>query len=194
MTNDSARGGLSPINIRIYSTRSSTKNPHQCGFFWIEIRSLAFGRIKPTLLNHPKHIAHILNHNPGDVGDGVDVVFGVVGEAGAGHEVEVFEDGVEAFADAVVEFAQWSVVVDEQDGVFGGELGHWGEAAGRLLSCHGVNPKKRRIATGLLRNKVVAAVRGFADRRIYTKTRQTRRSPTHNRHITRCSWSRLHHA
>ena len=97
-----------------------------------EIYSLSLRHIKPTLLNHPKNIAHILNHNPGDVGDGVDVVFGVVGEAGAGHEVEVFEDGVEAFAEAVVEFAQRGVVVDEQDGVFGGELGHWGEAAGRV--------------------------------------------------------------
>jgi hypothetical protein len=27
-------------------------------------------------------------------------------------------------------------------------------------------------------------MRGFADRRINTKTRQTRRSPTHNRHET----------
>jgi hypothetical protein len=70
-----------------------------------ENRSLLFCCIKPTLLNHPKNIAHILDHDPGDVGDGVDVVFGVVGEAGAGHEVEVLEDGAEAFADAVVEFA-----------------------------------------------------------------------------------------
>jgi hypothetical protein len=31
-----------------------------------------------------------------------------------------------------VEFAQRGVVVDEQDGVFGGELGHWGETAGRV--------------------------------------------------------------
>jgi len=113
-----------------------TKTRINAGFFWIEIRSLVFGDIKPTLLNHPKHIAHILNQNPGDVGDGVDVVFCVIREASAGHEVEVFEDGVEAFADAVVEFAQWSVVVDEQDGVFGGELGHWGEAAGRSICGH----------------------------------------------------------
>jgi len=92
--------------------------------------------IKPTLLNHPKHIAHILDQDPGDVGDGVDVVFGVVGEAGAGHEVEVLEDGAEALADAVVEFAQWGVAVDEQDGVVGGELGHGGEAARRVVHFH----------------------------------------------------------
>jgi len=106
--------------------------------------ALLLGHIKPTLLNHPKHITYILDHDSGDVGDGVDVVFGVVGEAGAGHEVEVFEDGVETFADAVVEFAQWGVAVDEQDGVVGGELGHWGEAAGRGLGCHGVNPHKKK--------------------------------------------------
>ncbi len=62
---------------------------------------------------------HISDQDQGDVGDGVNVVLGVVGEAGAGHEVEVFEDGVEAFADAVVEFADGGVAVDEQDGVVG---------------------------------------------------------------------------
>ena len=62
-------------------------------------------RIKPTLLNHPKYITDIPEQDQGDVGDGVDVVFGVVRQAGAGHEVEVFDDGVEAFADAVVQFA-----------------------------------------------------------------------------------------
>jgi hypothetical protein len=98
-----------------------------------------FRFIKPALLNHPKHIAYILDHDPGDVGDGVDVVLGIVRQAGAGHEVQVFEDGAEAFADAVVEFLEWGVAVDEQDGVVGGELGHGGEAARRLLIAHG-NP------------------------------------------------------
>lgn len=79
---------------------------------------------------------HIPDQDPGDVGDGVDVVFGVVGEGGAAHEVEVFEDGVEAFADAVVEFADGGVVVDEEDGVVGGELGHGSEAAGRIVRSH----------------------------------------------------------
>ena len=70
------------------------KNPQQCGFFTTEIGSLPLGRIEPTLLNHPKHIAYVLDHDPGDVGDSVDVVLGVVGKAGASHEVQVFEDGV----------------------------------------------------------------------------------------------------
>ena len=112
------------------------KKPQECGFLWLRAESRSFGGIKPTLLNHPKHIAHILDHDPGDVGDGVDVVFGVVGEAGAGHEVQVFEDGAEAFADAVVEFADWCVAVDEENGVFGGELGHGGEAARRVVRWH----------------------------------------------------------
>ena len=47
--------------------------------------------------------------------------------------LQVLEDGAEAFADAVVEFAEWGVAVDEQDGVVGGELGHGGEAAGRIV-------------------------------------------------------------
>jgi len=80
--------------------------------FTIGIWSLRLGCIKPSLLNHPKHITHILDHDPGDVADGVDVIFGVVGEAGAGHKVEVFEDSAEAFADAVVEFAERGVAVD----------------------------------------------------------------------------------
>lgn len=61
--------------------------------------------LKPSLLNHPKHITHILHHDPGDVGHSVDVVFGVVGQAGTGDEVEVFEDCVEAFGEAGVEVA-----------------------------------------------------------------------------------------
>ncbi|CAI8929534.1 hypothetical protein EMIT0194MI4_40548 [Pseudomonas sp. IT-194MI4] len=81
-------------------------------------------------------------------------MFGIVGEAGAGHEVEVFEDGVEAFAEATVEFAYRSVGVDEEDGVVGGEVGHWAVVAERVLRRHGVNPNKSRIATVLLRNKM----------------------------------------
>ena len=51
-------------------------------------------RVETSLFDYPKHITHVLHHDPGDVGDGVDVMFGVVGEAGSGDEVEVFEDGV----------------------------------------------------------------------------------------------------
>jgi len=35
-----------------------------------------------------------------------------------------------------VEFADWCVAVDEEDGVVGGELGHGGEAARRVVRCH----------------------------------------------------------
>ena len=41
-----------------------------------------------------------------------------------------------------MEFLEWGVAVDEQDGVVGGELGHGGEAAGRVLGCHGFSPRK----------------------------------------------------
>jgi hypothetical protein len=92
--------------------------------------SLFFGRPESPLLNHPKHIPHVLKQYPRDIGDGVDVVFGVVGEAGAGHEIEVLEDGVEAFGGEVVKFAEGGLVVDEEDGVAGGDLGHGDEAAG----------------------------------------------------------------
>ncbi len=39
----------------------------------------------------------------GDVGDGVDVAFCVVGQAGAGHQGQVVEYGMQAFADAGVQ-------------------------------------------------------------------------------------------
>lgn len=92
--------------------------------------------VETPLFNHPKHITHVLHHDPGDVGHGIDVMFGVVGEAGAGDEVEVFEDGVEAFGDAGVEFAQWGVGVDEEDGVVGGGVGHVGVVVERFFDRH----------------------------------------------------------
>lgn len=147
-------------------------------------------RVETSLLDYPKHITHILHQDPGDVGDRVDVVFSVVGEAGAGDEVKVFEDGVEAFGEAGVEFAQWDIGVDQEDRVVGGGVGHVRVVVERCLRRHGVNPWQRRIATIVLRNKRVAAMRGFADRRINTMTRQTRRSPTHNRHKTWTAGSR----
>jgi hypothetical protein len=93
---------------------------------------LLSGRIKSSLLNYPKHITHILHHDSGDVSHGIDVVFSIVGKAGAGDEVEVFEDGVEAFGEAGVEFAQWGVGVDEEDRVVGGWVGHMGVVVERL--------------------------------------------------------------
>lgn len=64
-----------------------------------------FRSIQSPLLNHPKNITHILHHDPGDVGHGVYVMLGMIGEADAGDEVEVLEDGVEAFGGAGVEVA-----------------------------------------------------------------------------------------
>lgn len=90
----------------------------------------------PLVAQSPKHIPHILHHDPGDVGDGVDVVFGVVGEADAGHEVEVFEDGVEAFGCAGVEVAQGRVGVDQKDGVVGGRVGHVRVVVERFFDRH----------------------------------------------------------
>ena len=81
------------------------KNPHCCGFLLPVNRLLRFRLIKAALFNHSKHIVCILDQDPGNVGNSVDVVLDVVGQAGAGHQVQVFEDGTEAFADAVVEFA-----------------------------------------------------------------------------------------
>lgn len=97
--------GSQDKKIENHRLRTGNKNPQKCGFFTAEIWSLPLWHIKPTLFNHPKHIGDVLHHNPRNVGNGVDVVLGVVGQAGAGHQVEVLEDGVEAFADAVVEFA-----------------------------------------------------------------------------------------
>lgn len=81
-----------------------------------------------------------MHHDPGDIGDGVDVVLGVVGEAGAGDEVEVFEDCVETFGEAGVEFADRGVGVDQEDGVVGGGVGHVGVVVKRFLCGHGDNP------------------------------------------------------
>lgn len=80
---------------------------------------------QPPLLNHTKHVSHVLHHDSGDGGDCVDVMFGVVGEADAGHEVEIFENSVQALTDAGVKIAQCGIGVDEQDRVVGGGVGHW---------------------------------------------------------------------
>lgn len=85
--------------------------------------------IEPTLLNNTKHITHILHQDPGDGVYGVDVLFGVVGEVDAGHEVEIFEDRIQTLADAGVEVTQWRVGINEQDGMVSGGVGHWGVIA-----------------------------------------------------------------
>ena len=88
------------------------------------------------LLNHPKHITHILNQDPGDRGDGIDVLFGVIGEVDAGHEVQIFEDCIQALADAGVEVTQWRVGIYEQDGLLSGGMGHIRVIAERLIHRH----------------------------------------------------------
>jgi len=44
-----------------------------------------------------EHLMHILHHDSGYVGDYVYIVFGVVGEASAGHKIKVFGNHVMAF-------------------------------------------------------------------------------------------------
>ncbi len=51
---------------------------------------------------------------------------------------QVIERGVQAFAGASVEFGEWGLGVDQQDGMGGGGLGERGEAAGWLIRCHKV--------------------------------------------------------
>lgn len=57
-------------------------------FYCPENWLLSFRCIKSTLFNYPKHISNVLDHDPGNVSDGVDVVLGVVRQADAGHEVQ----------------------------------------------------------------------------------------------------------
>jgi len=104
--------------------------------FFQAVNILLNRQIKTPLLNHPKHITHVLHHDPGDVGHSVDVMFGVIGEAGAGDEVKVFEDGVEAFGEAGVEFTQWGIGVDEKYGIIGGGVGHFCVVVERLVRRH----------------------------------------------------------
>ncbi len=61
---------------------------------------------KSALFDHSENIRHVLDHDTGDIGDGIDVVLGRVAQGGAGHEGQVVEGGVQAFAGAGVEFGQ----------------------------------------------------------------------------------------
>ena len=180
--------------MRVELSFAKTRKPAEAGFLTTYSPSSHSRRIKAALFNHRKHIRHILDHDPGGIGDGVDIVLGIVRYVGAGHQVQVGECGVEAFAGAGVQLAERRVAVDQQYRIVGCGLGHGGEAAGQVLSCHGVNPQiKKNYHRLCCETDWVAAVRGFADRTIYTKTRQTRKSPTHNRHKTSGSRGRLCH-
>jgi hypothetical protein len=76
------------------------------------------------LLYNSKHITHVLNHYSGDGGDGVDIVFGVVGEMDASHQIQEFKNSIEPLPEAGVKVAQCGVGVDKQDGVIGSGVGH----------------------------------------------------------------------
>ena len=65
------------------------------------------------MFNHAEHITDVLHQNARRVRHIVQVTLGEVRQAGAGHQVEVFEGGVEAFAQAGVEVRQWGVAVDQ---------------------------------------------------------------------------------
>jgi hypothetical protein len=108
--------------------------------------------------------------------------------------MEVGKGGVEALTSARVQLAEGRVPVDEQDWVVGCNLGYGGEAAGAGIesSCCKSSSKKNyhRLCC---ETDWVAAVRGVAGRTIYTKARQTRRYPTHNRHKTFGSLAWLGH-
>ncbi len=79
--------------------------------------------LEPALFDHAKHIRHILYQDPGNVGDGVDVTRCRITQAAARHQGQVIERGVQAFAGTGVEFGEWGVGVDQQDGMGGGGLG-----------------------------------------------------------------------
>ena len=93
------------------------------------------------LFNHPEHVAHVLNQNACGIGDVVQVAFCEIRQAGTGHQVEVFNGRVEAFAQAGVEVEQWGVAVDEKHGVVGGGFGAGGETAGWKLLGYGKYPR-----------------------------------------------------
>lgn len=112
-------------------------------------------------------------------------MLGVVGYVGTSHQVQVGEGSVQALAGAGVKLAERGVAVDEEDGVVGCGLGHGGEAAGWVLSSHGVNPQEKRFTTGSAAKQIGWQLcAGSQTGRFTPKTRQTRRSPTHNRHKT----------
>ncbi len=73
----------------------------------------ALGVSKPPMLDHAENITDVLHQNARRVRHIVQVAFAKVRQAGAGHQVEVFEGGVEAFAQAGVEGWQWGVAVDQ---------------------------------------------------------------------------------
>ena len=81
-----------------------------------------------ALFNDAEHIGDILNQEPGDIGEGIEVAGGRIAQGGAGHERQVIKGSVQAFTGAGVEFSEWGSAVDEQDGLGGGDWSERGEA------------------------------------------------------------------
>ena len=135
--------------------------------------------VKPSLLYNSKYIPHILNQDPGDGANGVDVMFGVIGEMDAGHQIQVFQNSIEPFPEAGVKIAQWGVGVDEQDRVVGSGVRHVRMAMERRFDHHMERSLGKDEPPFCCETKWVADVSGFADRG-RDQTRQTRKSPAHN--------------
>ena len=49
---------------------------------------------EPTLFNDTKHISDILDQDPSNIGEGIEVAGGRIAQGGAGHECQVVEGGV----------------------------------------------------------------------------------------------------
>ena len=58
--------------------------------------------LEAALFDDAEHVGDILDQNPGDVGEGVEVAGGRIVQGGAGHECQVIEGSVQAFAGAGV--------------------------------------------------------------------------------------------
>ena len=82
-----------------------------------------------ALFNDTEHVGDVLDQDPGDVGEGVEVASSRIAQGSAGHETQVIERGMQALAGAGVEFGQWDGFIDEQDGLGGGDRGERSEAA-----------------------------------------------------------------
>lgn len=89
-----------------------------------------------ALFNDTERIGHILNQNPGDISEGIEIPGSRIAQGGAGHERQVIKSGMQAFAGAGVKLGQWRGVVDEQDGLSGGDRGERGKAAKQLFGFH----------------------------------------------------------
>ena len=102
-----------------------TRKPATAGFLTAQITSTHRRRTKPSTLDHRKHIRHILDHDPGGIGNGIDVVLGIVGHVGTGHQVQVGEGCLDATLNAAS---------------FYRACGYAGGAAGDLLCAVGAGP------------------------------------------------------